>query len=769
MKKVICIVFLCFPVFVFAGQFDLSKATLLVSKDMKSPVRETIIQMLQEEVAQRTQIQIPVSDKWTQTPVIAIVTASDQSLAGVAVPSPDKALTQPESFAVILSENAQRPVLWLIGFDQRGALFAAGHFLRHATLEKKKITVDQTCETVTAPEYPLRGHQLGYRGQSNSYDAWSPQQYEQYIRELAIFGANSIEVIPFWHAPSVFMTTPPAEIHRHISDVCRRYDLEYWAWMPSDVDLSDPEKTAAEVQKFSDHFKDVPRVDGIFFPGGDPGENHPKDVLPFLQAVATELNRYHPQAGVWISLQGFSDERIDYFYHYLETENPEWLRGVVTGPGSPPLSETRFRLPAQYKHRHYPDITHNVRCDSPVLNWDQAFAVTLGREAINPQPYRYSDIHNRYAPFTDGFITYSDGAHDDLNKMVWSRKGWDTGEDVIKIVDQYVRFFFGTKPDDHVTEAILGLERNWDGPIERNPGIELTFSLWQDLEKKYPALQKNWRWQMMLVRAYYDTYQKRRKLYEQDLEKEANYILSQAEAIGSDQAMQQALAKVNQADTNPVAQELVKKIEDYCDALFHSIGMQTSMEKYNAEYAQRACILDFINHPLNNRWWLHDEFEKVRQMPSEQEKLARLKIISTWDNPGKGSYYDNISNISQSPHVKTIIYDACDIAFWDSGKSRKRLSTQTFQMAPMLVYEDLDPQGRYIIRIAGEGDALLRVNGYRIDPIIYNKDFETFKEFVIDRRLVSTGKITVTFDIPEESHLNWRQQSKICDVWLLKQ
>ena len=48
----------------------------------------------------------------------------------------------------------------------------------------------------TAPKYPLRGHQLGYRPKTNSYDAWSHAQFDQYIRELALFGTNSIELIP---------------------------------------------------------------------------------------------------------------------------------------------------------------------------------------------------------------------------------------------------------------------------------------------------------------------------------------------------------------------------------------------------------------------------------------------------------------------------------------------------------------------------------------------------------------------------------------------
>ena len=52
-------------------------------------------------------------------------------------------------------------------------------------------------DIATAPAYPIRGHQLGYRAQANSYDAWDAAQFEQYIRELTFFGANSIEGIPF--------------------------------------------------------------------------------------------------------------------------------------------------------------------------------------------------------------------------------------------------------------------------------------------------------------------------------------------------------------------------------------------------------------------------------------------------------------------------------------------------------------------------------------------------------------------------------------------
>ena len=771
MKKVSFIIFLFLPAFIFAGQFDLSKASLLVSPAIKSPMRETIVQMMQEEVQKRTQIRIPLEENRKAATAIAVVLSSDKNLYGQPVPEVAGEAKRAEGFQVIQTSDGARQTLWLIAADERGAIFAAGYLLRTASMTNKKILFDTKYLAATAPEYPLRGHQLGYRTTANTWDAWTKGQFEQYIRDLVIFGTNSIETIPFHENNKLppFMKETPDEMNRFISDVCRRYDIEHWMWTPAEGKLSDPAYYAAELKRHSDFYKLCPRIDGVFFPGGDPGNNHPEYVMPFLKDLATELKKYHPNGGIWLSLQGFSAEQIDYFYQYLKNEDPDWFTGIVSGPSSPSMSDTRARLPKKYKHRHYPDITHTVRCQYPTLHWDQAYALTLGREPVNPDPFYYAEIHNRYAPLTDGFLTYSDGSHDDLNKVVWSMRGWDTKTDVTEIVEQYVRFFFGARPSDYVADAVLGLVNNWNGPIENNGGIEMTFLRWQQLEKAYPQLQNNWRWQMFVLRAYYDTYVRRRKIYEQGLEKEANRILALAPAIGAEKSMQQALDKVNEADRINPSSELRKKIADYCEILNKSIGYQTSVEKYGASGKERGCILDFVDYPLNNRWWLADEFAKIRQMNTQEEQLARLEMIRTWDDPGKGSYYDNISNISQSPHLLTTVDDACDVAWWDDGMSRKRLSTQLFQNYPKLRYEDLDPNGRYIIRIAGFGDALLRVDGHRIEPILYNKGLEEFKEFLIDRRFVSDGILEITFDEPEESHLNWRQHSKVCDIWLIKQ
>jgi hypothetical protein len=180
-------------------------------------------------------------------------------------------------------------------------------------------------------------------------------------------------------------------------------------------------------------------------------------------------------------------------------------------------------------------------------------------------------------------------------------------------------------------------------------------------------------------------------------------------------------------------------------------------------------VLDFVDYPLNNRWWLADEFKKLREMTNKTAACERIRQISHWEHPGPGSYYDDVSSVSKGPRIETVSDDATDIAWWDDGRSRRRLSFQTFQRCPRLQYTDLDPNGRYKIQVCGSGDALLRVDGQRLSPVIYNKDGDGFKEWIIPLSATGDGKISVSFDEPEESGLNWRKQSKISDIWLIKQ
>ncbi|GAB4033336.1 hypothetical protein [Spirosoma gilvum] len=760
---------------IHAQSISLGRAVVLVSPSVPLPMRETAPQILREEIAKRTGISLSTRSSWPANAVrIAFALAGDKELYGNPVPvntDPNRAETQPEGFRIVSEVGSTGTTLWVIGADSRGILFGTGWLLRNLQMRPKQIELTTPVNVATAPAYPIRGHQLGYRTTANSYDAWTVAQFDQYIRELAIFGTNAVEGIPFHEEekPSPHFKVPAPEMRIRMSEICQKYDLDYWVWTPATFALTDVAKRTAELDLHETFYRTCPRLDHIFIPGGDPGDNHPREVMPFLKDLHTRLIKYHPKAKIWLSLQGFSVEQVDYFYDYLAQYKPDWLAGVVYGPSSPSLSETRYRLPKQYQIRQYPDITHNIRCEFPVSHWDQAYALTLGREATNPRPYAYAKIQAAMAPFTDGFVSYSDGCHDDVNKIVWSMRGWEPDKSVHEILEEYGRFFFKPELAAPVADGIAALENNWQGPLAENGGVEATFTFWRQLETANPQLAQNWRWQLFLLRTYYDTYTRRRLLYEQSLEQKANERLALADKIGSETAMNQALALASQADTKPISTDLRQKIETLCADLFTSVGLQTSVSKYKAKGYERGCLLDFVDYPLNNRWWLADEFTKVKAMKSPDEQVARLKVIGIWETPGKGSFYDDVSSISKGPRIKTTSDDATDIAWWKDGFSRARLSSQTFQRCPALDYSQLDPGARYIIRVVGFGEALLRVDGQRLEPTVYNREADTVKEWIVPLWATQDGRISVTFDQPEESHLNWRQNSRISDIWLLKE
>jgi hypothetical protein len=770
------------PYFQCAAQvIGLKNAAWIVSPNVPSPMKETAPAVLTEEIAKRTGITLKNASAWPKgsTAVIALALSSDKSLLSRTLPASTDVNGQefkPEGYRIVTETSGGNTTVWVIGADARGVLFGTGWLLRHLKMSKSfmgkpLLELAGPVNIASSPAYPIRGHQLGYRSTANTYDAWTVAQFDQYIRELAVFGSNAVEGIPFHEddKPSPHFKIPAREMRIKMSEICQKYDMDYWVWTPATFELTDKATRQAELDLHEQFYKECPRLDHIFFPGGDPGDNHPAEVLPFLKELHTKLVKHHPKAKMWISLQGFDTEQIDYFYKYLETEKPTWLQGVVSGPGSPPMAETRYRLPKQYQHRQYPDITHSVRCEFPVEKFDQAFALTLGRESVNPRPFAFAKIHAKYAPFTDGFVSYSDGSHDDVNKVLWSMRGWDPQMDVHGIVEEYSAFFFGSSVASTIASGIEGLEQNWKGPLAENGGVEMTYLHWRVLETTEVGLKDNWRWQMLLLRAYYDQYTRLRLIREQELEKQANTILASASPGTITKSMDAALATVNKGDQEPIARDIYKHIVELSDALYTSIGFQTSTEKHKPRSPERGVVMDFVDYPLNNRWWLADEFEKIKKMDDPEKQLARLKTIALWENPGHGSYYDDISSVAKGPRVKTISDDATDVAWWDNGKSRKRLSFQLFQREPELDYDNLDPRARYIIRVAGEGDALLRVDGRRLSPVVYNKEPETFKEWIVPLSLTQDGKISVTFDGPEESGLNWRKQSKISDIWLLKQ
>ena len=188
--------------------------------------------------------------------------------------------------------------------------------------------------------------------------------------------------------------------------------------------------------------------------------------------------------------------------------------------------------------------------------------------------------------------------------------------------------------------------------------------------------------------------------------------------------------------------------------------------------------MDFIDRPLNNRWWLEDEFKRIKTLP-EKEQAVALKTIAEWEHPGEGSFYDNVGNISKSPHqlkgqnwrIKPLNVedDGPGFDWWENGFSRKRLSWMINMRWPLGVeYTGLDSTADYTVRVTGYGECLLKVNGQRVSPSKYGRATGEIKEFPVPKALIQQGHILLTWDDLDEDFLNWRKQSRVNEVWLIK-
>src|SRR5579884_3139190 len=762
-----------------AATLDMRNAVISIPADASTPARKAAA-MLSEEIEKRTQLRLPVRTAQSGQPAFVLGRA-DQLRRGAG--------GKAEGFSI--SSSAGPPgVVTVAGNDDRGVVFGAGYLLRHLHMERQRLEIDAGMNITTAPRVALRGHQLGYRPKTNAYDGWSVPMWDQYIRELAIFGANAIELIPPRSddaADSPHFPLPPMEMMVEMSRIADEYGLDVWIWYPAmDRDYSDPKTVEAALAEWAEVFRRLPRIDAVFVPGGDPGHTQPKYLMALLEKQTQNLRKYHPKAQMWMSPQSFSQAWLDEFLGILRTQQPPWLAGVVFGPQiQMSLPQLRAAVPARYPIRHYPDITHSRQSQYPVPDWDMAYAATEGREVINPRPLDQARIFRLLQPYTLGFITYSEGCNDDVNKAVWSALGWNPEADVTDILRQYSRYFIGDRYADDFAQGLLALERNWRGPLLVNQNVETTLRQFQSMERAAsPQDLLNWRFQQALYRAYYDAYTRARLVAETGDEQAALARLSEAPRTGSLSAMAEAEAILDSAAGRRPFAALRDRVFTLAEALFQSIRMQLSVPLYKAIAVGRGANLDTIDMPLNDRPWLKQRFAELRKMPDESDRLKGIDAIVNWTNPGPGGFYDDLGDLARQPHLLRGPGPERDPAFLESSlvsfsyrpEYRKSWWTyaESLNDAPLeMRYIGLDPAAHYKVRVVYAGDSpntriRLVANGkVEVHPLLQKPSPVRPIEFDIPAEATAAGELV----------LQWRREPalggngrgcQVAEVWLIK-
>jgi hypothetical protein len=464
----------CLGWVISARALDLSNAVVVCAPDA-SPRQKQAVKMLIEEAEKRTRIHWPQMTAWPTTNVPVIAVGLKSAVRDFAAPYAEglqsrSAPSPAEGYRLCVKKAERNPAVVVQGNDERGVLFGVGNLLRELRMVRKRVSLRDDLDVTTAPKYPLRGHQLGYRPKCNSYDAWDLPTWEQYFRDLAVFGCNAIELIPPRSdddADSPHFPLPPMEMMQGMSRIADSYGLDVWIWYPAmDKDYANPQTVEFALKEWAEVFAKLSRIDAVFVPGGDPGHTKPSVLMALLQKQTENLHRYHPKAQMWVSPQSFNQVWLDEFIDILKREQPAWLSGVAYGPQVRiSLERLRELVPAKYPIRNYPDITHSRQCQYPVADWDTAYALTEARECINPRPEAEAIIFRKTQPYTIGFLSYSEGCNDDVNKCVWSCLGWDPEARVVDILRQYARYYIGEQRQrggypptipGHRTESLAG-------------------------------------------------------------------------------------------------------------------------------------------------------------------------------------------------------------------------------------------------------------------------------------------------------------------------
>ena len=161
-----------------AGTIDLKRTAIVLPEKATARERKAAL-VLAEEVQKRSGLRWPIQSK--------------AASAGSTISLETKRSAIGDSYTIEISGNA----ISITGADERGLMFGVGAVLRKAVFGRQTAEVDpKRIAGIAAPKYPMRGHQLGYRPKTNAYDAWDVGIWDQYIRDLAMFGTNAIELLP---------------------------------------------------------------------------------------------------------------------------------------------------------------------------------------------------------------------------------------------------------------------------------------------------------------------------------------------------------------------------------------------------------------------------------------------------------------------------------------------------------------------------------------------------------------------------------------------
>lgn len=686
----------------------------------------------------------------------------------------DKTIENKDTFII----NQDSTEIVISAKTVRGLIFGYSLLLRKSVFNNNTLTLIKNISGTYTPQKKIRGHQTGYRPLPNTYDAWSYRQYKQYFLDMMAFGSNTCEHTVLKETDkNELMKYNPYDFLVEASKIADEIDLDVSLWQPND----EKETEENELKIRDELYSEMPRIDIIFPPGGDPGKL-PADVfVDRCKKIKDIAKKCHPNVEMHPSAQA---------PHGVENWGQVFVDGVnsscnsidtvIMGPNHAyPMHELRKRINEKYPMRFYPDITHNLRCEYPVNflkdDWHFAFANTLSRESVNPRPTELRTLHRIFSPYTIGSVSYSEGVHDDLNKAVWSVLEWDMNTPLREIILDYCRYFMYGADAEKIADCIFLLEKNWQGAPEENPCIDTCYTYMCELLRDYPTLNENWRFLNLHFRATCDKLVKLRRVFESELIEKAEERLLKNDIS--------AAMDILETPYSEEYTEIRKRLFPLSQKLFDLIGIQLDIEHFSADGWERGAVLETIDNNVTDRAYLLSKLKYAAALSGDAKFDYIKRLLSLRKNNPNEIYY------SVALHNLDTLGTAQDGEFYmDIQGDRPERQNPPIPMGMAKLYDHYSFKAKfggfkadtdYTLRIAFKPNRCDSVKNHKVaanNTVIYEgAQYGGYSDEAFSEEMLVPGFETLVYDLPKEVFINGTLELEIseplvgfkfCELWI---
>ena len=424
----------------------------------------------------------------------------------------------------------------IAGGTPRGVLYGVGQFLRTSRYDGG--FQPSAWRGVSVPHCPVRGMYFATHFH-NWYHVASPAETVRYLEDLALWGANAIMVIfPMinlrgWDDPQA---EPALAMVRQYARAVKDLGLLFVTAVNNTMFSGAPAAIRA-----------TPLTDPLHRRGnsGHPVCPSRPDGHAYLMANARELFARLADVGVdllchWPYDEGgcacpqcapwgcngyyklsreFSQVAREYFPH-LQTILSTWTFDTPPEGEWQGLADNLARgndwldyLLAD-AHEDFPRYPLDVGRPGglPLLNFPEISMWgnwPWGGVGAHPLPARCQRLWDQVRHLAQGGFPYSEGIYEDLNKAVVLQFYWDRARAATATLAAYSNYEFGAATTPDVLTLIAGLEDAASRACRREPVAAADAvrraELADDVHRRLPAwAQRNWRWELLLLRARLD-------------------------------------------------------------------------------------------------------------------------------------------------------------------------------------------------------------------------------------------------------------------------